>query len=91
MEFHHSIAVENYRLILTRRITGTFHHFSEVQLAGYLAEFEFRYSNRSGFGVNDPMRPGEALRGIGDKRLTYRWHREGAYALAEGGKTLGEA
>lgn len=80
MGFHHSNTVENYFSILKRGITGTFHHVSEAHLARYLAEFDFRYSNRSGLGVNDTMRTDEALRGIGGKRLTYRRTGEGAHA-----------
>jgi transposase-like protein len=72
MGFHHSNTVENYFSILKRGITGTFHHVSEQHLARYLAEFDFRYSHRSGLGVDDEVRTNEALRGIAGKRLTYR-------------------
>lgn len=78
--FHHSNTVENYFSILKRGITGTFHHVSEAHLARYLAEFDFRYSNRSGLGISDTMRTDEALRGIGGKRLTYRRPSQGAHA-----------
>lgn len=78
--FHHSNTVENYFSILKRGIVGTFHHVSEAHLSRYLAEFDFRYSNRSGLGINDTMRTDEALRGIGGKRLTYRRSGEGAHA-----------
>jgi hypothetical protein len=78
--FHHSNTVENYFSILKRGITGTFLHVSQAHLGRYLAEFDFRYSNRSGLGVNDTMRTDEALRGIGGKRLTYRRPSEGAHA-----------
>lgn len=78
--FHHSNTVENYFSILKRGIVGTFHHVSEAHLSRYLAEFDFRYSNRSGLGINDTMRTDEALRGIGGKRLTYRRTGEGAHA-----------
>jgi transposase-like protein len=77
---HHSNTVENYFSILKRGITGTFHHVSEAHLSRYLAEFDFRYSNRSGLGINDTMRADELLRGIAGKRLTYRRPSEGAYA-----------
>lgn len=72
MGFHHSNTVENYFSILKRGVIGTFHHVSEQHLARYLAEFDFRYSNRSGLGVDDTQRTDELLRGIGGKRLTYR-------------------
>lgn len=51
MGFHHSNTVENYFSILKRGIVGTFHHVSEAHLARYLAEFDFRYSHRSGLGI----------------------------------------
>jgi transposase-like protein len=72
MGIHHSNTVENYFSILKRGIVGTFHHVSEAHLARYLAEFDFRYSHRSGLGVDDEVRTNEALRQIAGKRLTYR-------------------
>lgn len=77
---HHSNTVENFFSILKRGIVGTFHHISEAHLKRYLAEFDFRYSNRSGLGIDDAMRADELLRGIAGKRLTYRRPREAAYA-----------
>lgn len=41
-------------------------------MAPYLAEVDFRYSNRSDLGIDDEWRTNEALRGIVGKRLTYR-------------------
>ncbi|WP_414692413.1 IS1595 family transposase [Phenylobacterium sp.] len=72
MGFHHSNTVENYFSILKRGVIGTYHHVSAAHLARYLAEFDFRYSNRSGLGVDDEIRTNEALRGIEGRRLTYR-------------------
>lgn len=80
MGFHHSNTVENYFSILKRRVVGTFHHVSEAHLAGYLAEFDFRYSNRSGLGIDDELRTNEAQRGISGKRLPYRRSDEAAHA-----------
>ena len=37
----------------------------------YLAEFDFRYSNRSALGCEDGERADRALAGIKGKRLTY--------------------
>jgi transposase-like protein len=68
----HSNTAEGYFAILKRGIYGTFHHVSEAHLHRYLAEFDFRYSNRSALGVNDAERTTNALRGIVGKRLTYR-------------------
>src|SRR5438034_3361881 len=38
----------------------------------YLAEFDFRYSNRIRLGVDDVQRTERAIKGIVGKRLTYR-------------------
>jgi len=38
----------------------------------YLAEFDFRYNNRSKLGIEDAERANNALKAIGGKRLTYR-------------------
>ncbi len=78
--FRHSNTVENFFSILKRGVIGTYHHVSEAHLKRYLAEFDFRYSFRSGLGVNDTMRADEMLRGIAGKRLTYRRVSEAAYA-----------
>jgi transposase-like protein len=67
----HSNTVENYFSILKRGITGTYHHVSQQHLKRYLAEFDFRYNERSGPGVNDQERTVRALSGIVGKRLTY--------------------
>jgi transposase-like protein len=68
----HSNTVEGYFSILKRGIVGTYHHVSEAYLKRYLAEFDFRYSERSALGVNDSERATKALQGIVGKRLTYR-------------------
>jgi transposase-like protein len=76
----HSNTAENYFSILKRGINGTFIHVSEAHLGRYLSEFDFRYSNRIGLGVDDTQRTQEALKGIGGKRLTYRRSDEGTHA-----------
>jgi len=50
-----------------------YQHCKEKHLHRYLAEFDFRYSNRVALGVDDQRRTARALRGITGKRLTYRW------------------
>jgi transposase-like protein len=62
---------ENYFSILKRGIMGTYHSVSEAHLSRYLAEFDFRYSNRSKLGIEDAERAALALKGIEGKRLTY--------------------
>ena len=76
--FHHSNTVENYFSILKRGINGVYHHVSEAHLNRYLAEFDFRYSLRSGLGVSDAMRADEAVRGVVGKRLMYSQPRQAA-------------
>jgi len=64
--------VEGYFSILKRGIYGVYHHVSEAHLHRYLAEFDFRYSNRAKLGVTDGERAAKALKGAVGKRLTYR-------------------
>jgi transposase-like protein len=80
MGFHHSNTVENYFSILKRGVIGTFYHVSEQHLSRYLAEFDFRYSHRSGLGIEDTERTNELLRNVAGKRLTYRRTDEAAHA-----------
>ena len=70
--FWHTNTVENYFSILKRGITGTYHHVSQQHLKRYLAEFDFRYNERTALGVEDSQRMERALMGIVGKRLTYR-------------------
>jgi transposase-like protein len=70
--FWHTNTAENYFSILKRGIVGVYHHVSEEHLHRYLGEFDFRYNERSGLGVNDDERMAKAAKGIGGKRLTYR-------------------
>ena len=70
--FWHTNTVENYFSILKRGIIGTYHHVSEAHLKRYLGEFDFRYNERAGLGVDDATRAAKALKGIKGKRLTYR-------------------
>ena len=46
--------------------------FSEKRLHHYLAEFDFRYSNRVVLGVDNQDRADKAIRNMVGKRLTYR-------------------
>jgi transposase-like protein len=64
--------VEGYFSIFKRGMRGVYQHCSEKHLHRYLAEFDFRYSNRAALGVNDLMRAEIAAAGIKGKRLTYR-------------------
>ncbi len=64
--------VEGYYSIFKRGMKGVYQHCAEKHLHRYLAEFDFRYSNRIALGVDDQERAGRALKGIVGKRLTYR-------------------
>jgi transposase-like protein len=68
----HSNTVEGYFSILKRGIIGTYHHVSEAHLKRYLAEFDFRYNERSALGVDDATRAAKAVKGVEGKRLMYR-------------------
>jgi transposase-like protein len=71
--------VENYFSVFKRGMRGTYQHCAEKHLHRYLAEFDFRYNNRSALGVNDYIRAEIAAMGIAGKRLTYRRpHKESA-------------
>ena len=64
--------VEGFFSIFKRGIYGTYQHISEAHLKRYLAEFDFRYSNRAALGIGDEGRTDRALVGAKGKRLTYR-------------------
>lgn len=68
----HSNTAEGYFSVLKRGVNGTFHHISEAHLHRYLAEFDFRYNNRSSLGISDAERTAKIAEGIEGKRLTYR-------------------
>lgn len=68
----HTNTIEGYFAILKRGIMGTYHHVSPQHLKRYLAEFDFRYNERSSLGVEDEARADKLVRGVVGKRLTYR-------------------
>src|SRR5690606_2758326 len=65
-------AIEGYFSIFKRGMRGIYQFCSEKHLHRYLAEFDFRYSNREAVGVNDTMRADFLLQGVVGKRLTYQ-------------------
>ncbi|MGJ0427192.1 IS1595 family transposase [Methylocystis sp.] len=73
--YAHCNTAENFFSILKRGITGTYHSVSEAHLHRYLAEFDFRYNNRTGLGVEDAERAAKALKGAEGKRLMYNQSR----------------
>jgi hypothetical protein len=68
----HTNTLEGFFSILKRGMVGTYQHCDEKHFHRYLAEFDFRYNNRSKLGIDDAKRADNALKGIGGKRLTYR-------------------
>jgi hypothetical protein len=64
--------VEGYFSVFKRGMRGTYQQCGEQHLQRYLAEFDFRYSNRVALGIGDVERTERALRGIIGRRLTYR-------------------
>jgi len=64
--------VENFFGVFKRGMRGTYTFCGEQHLKRYLVEFEFRYNNRAGLGIDDGERTMRALKGIEGKRLTYR-------------------
>jgi transposase-like protein len=68
----HSNTVEGFFSIFKRGMKGVYQHASKKHLHRYVAEFDFRYSNRIARGVDDAARADLALKGIVGKRLTYQ-------------------
>lgn len=68
----HTNTIEGFFSIFKRGMKGVYQHCGEQHLHRYLAEFDFRYNNRTALGINDTMRAEEALKGIVGKRLMYR-------------------
>jgi transposase-like protein len=64
--------VEGFYSIFKRGMKGVYQHCKEKHLHRYLAEYDFRYSNRVRLGVDDVERTARAVKGIVGKRLTYR-------------------
>jgi hypothetical protein len=65
----HTNTAEGYFAILKRGLMGVYHHVGTQYLDQYLAEFDFRYSNRS---VSDGARTLGRIRKAEGKRLMLR-------------------
>jgi len=68
----HTNTIEGYFSIMKRGITGVYHHVSPQHLKRYLAEFDFRYNERSALNVTDAERAVKAIKGVVGKRITYQ-------------------
>ena len=78
-EFHTN-TVEGYFSIFKRGMKGVYQHCAKKHLNRYLAEFDFRYTNRVANGFNDADRTDELVKGIVGRRLTYRTTRIGGHS-----------
>jgi transposase-like protein len=68
----HTNTIEGSFSIFKRGMRGIYQHCGKRHLHRYLAEFDFRYSNRVALGVNDVARADILLAGVVGKRLTYQ-------------------
>ena len=68
----HVNTAEGFFSIFKRGMYGVYQNVSEAHLQRYLAEFDFRYSNREKLGVNDVARATRALKGAPGRHLTYQ-------------------
>lgn len=68
----HVNTIEGYFSVFKRGMTGVYQHCAKHHMHRYLAEFDFRYSNRIKLGIDDVERSARAVRGVVGKRLTYR-------------------
>lgn len=67
----HSNTVEGFYSIFKRGMRGVYQHAAKRHLHRYVAEFDFRYSNRVALGIGDVARADNLLAGVVGKRLTY--------------------
>jgi transposase-like protein len=79
----HTQTVEGFYSIFKRGMRGVYQHCSSKHLHRYVAEFDFRYTNRIAVGVDDVARTDAALLGVVGKRLTYRRPDLGSAATAQ--------
>jgi hypothetical protein len=68
----HTNTIEGFFSIFKRGMRGVYQFCSEKHLHRYLAEFDFRYSNRMKLGCNDVERADRILSGFVGRRLTYQ-------------------
>lgn len=67
----HTNTVEGFFSIFKRGMKGVYQHCGHNHLNRYLAEFDFRYNNRTKLGVTDAERAEKILLAVTGKRLTY--------------------
>lgn len=64
--------IEGYFSIFKRGMRGVYQFCAKKHLHRYLAEFDFRYTNREANGINDAARADILLAGVVGRRLTYQ-------------------
>lgn len=64
--------IEGFFGIFKRGMRGIYQHCGAQHLPRYLAEFDFRYTNREATGCNDEDRTNRAIKGAVGRRLMYR-------------------
>lgn len=67
----HTNTIEGFFSIFKRGMKGVYQHCGHHHLNRYLAEFDFRYTNRAALGVTDQERAARILSSVVGKRLTY--------------------
>lgn len=67
----HTNTIEGFFSIFKRGMRGVYQHCGKKHLHRYLAEFDFRYTNRKAVGIEDAERADRILAGVIGKRLTY--------------------
>jgi hypothetical protein len=68
----HTNTIEGFFSVFKRDMKGVYQHCGHNHLNRYLAEFDFRYSNRAALGVNDSERAETLFLGVKGKWLTYQ-------------------
>jgi transposase-like protein len=68
----HTNTVEGFFSIFKRGMRGVYQHAARQNLHRYMAEFDFRYSNRIALGVADVQRAVKLLMGVVGQRLLIR-------------------
>ncbi|BBF79690.1 transposase [Asticcacaulis excentricus] len=64
--------IEGFFGIFKRGMRGIYQHCKSHHLRRYLAEFDFRYSNREALGCDDTERTNRAVMGVVGRRLMYQ-------------------
>jgi transposase-like protein len=67
----HTNTIEGFFSVFKRGMKGVYQHCGKQHLHRYMAEFDFRYSNRSALGVEDQERAARVLLATRGRRLTY--------------------